>query len=734
MRFLWYFRLSQFLLIGSGFFALLVTEDYGLIAGIVFTLILIAGWNIEAGRWRLTLASIWWNLITIAAMFVCTADGVMLRQSRSIALLNFLIFLQTTKILRPKQHRDYVIIYVISFFELLASSILTMSMLFAISCIFFAITATWALITLYMKKEIDTYVVHTPQRGQSDQEVYNLPALNSLLTPKFFGGTLGVTLLTFLLALAIFVVLPRVREGFFFRYGADLSQRVSGFSDEVALDTFGTIRLDHRPVMQVFLPEGVDPNTLPTRLYWKGIAFNYYDGTGWRADPVRRKHITVQSQYEKLYWFNWQPTTKDLLAQRIQLSSTRFEVVFGADAMQAVEGKFLNLQYDRETGNTTVIFDPYTPEYIVYSKIAAPAETALRQDSGVYPDTIARLYLQLPELGARIIELAHQIGGSQASAYDKALAIQTFLGQNYAYSLDVKRTSKVSPLEDFLFINKAGHCEYYATSMAILLRVVGVPARVVNGFAQGRWNEFGRFFTVRQSDAHSWVEVYFPSAGWVMFDPTPGAAFGETYQQFAEQRSFLASLYRYSEYLRTSWNRYIVDYSREDQAQALVNAFIKSRSARYTLRNWLSATKDRIQTILSRISWRRIGSGLVYLSFGGFTLFWLWRLIKDVRLSLPGFRSRKRMTTRRVIQFYQTMLRVLARRGITKARSATPGEFAGYVAQHHALYGAEVRDLTNLYYAVRYGAMELSRDDVLRIEQLLQRLKKRPHPHKPAQG
>src|SRR3989454_389608 len=88
-------------------------------------------------------------------------------------------------------------------------------------------------------------------------------------------------------------------------------------------------------------------------------------------------------------------------------------------------------------------------------------------------------------------------------------------------SLDVGTTMSADPVDDFLFTRKTGYCEHYATAMVVLLRALGIPARLVTGFLPGVWNDFGNYYTIRQQDAHAWVEVYFPLSGWVTFAPTP---------------------------------------------------------------------------------------------------------------------------------------------------------------------------------------------------------------------
>jgi hypothetical protein len=332
----------------------------------------------------------------------------------------------------------------------------------------------------------------------------------------------------------------------------------------------------------------------------------------------------------------------------------------------------------------------------------------------------------LPNLTDQTTQLAQTIRSGNTNVYDTVLAVQAYLRQNYTYSLDVQRTSDRLPLEDFLFVNQAGHCEYYATSMAMLLRILGIPTRVVNGFARGRWNEFGNFFTVRQSDAHAWVEVYFPSYGWITFDPTPSAAFDETYQQFVEQRSLLASVYRYSEYLRTRWNRYIIDYSATDQARMVVDAFRASHSARHGIASYLRRSRASLKHAIERISLSQIGILIGSLLVIGILIRPLLRVLSRLHLRMPGFRLLPRTPRQhQIVRLYQKMLHTLARQGLTKPRSTTPAEFAEYVAQHHPAYAHNVREITRIYYETRYGQQPFTDNDLTRLQDMLMTMRTR---------
>ena len=138
-----------------------------------------------------------------------------------------------------------------------------------------------------------------------------------------------------------------------------------------------------------------------------------------------------------------------------------------------------------------------------------------------FGDIFPKRFLQLPDLHPEIIQLANDVVGDAPSSSKKAERILKRLRNNYGYSLDLVNETGQTGLYEFLFRRREGHCEYFATAMVVLLRVNGIPSRMVNGFAGGEWNDLGNYLIVRQKHAHSWVEAYLPGQGWMVFDPTP---------------------------------------------------------------------------------------------------------------------------------------------------------------------------------------------------------------------
>ena len=244
---------------------------------------------------------------------------------------------------------------------------------------------------------------------------------------------------------------------------------------------------------------------------------------------------------------------------------------------------------------------------------------------------LQKLHLQLPQFfDPAIHRLAQGITQRASSHEEKAREVLRYLRDNYAYSLSRKKFQK-SPLYDFLFIQKKGHCEYFSTAMVLLLRSIGVPARNVTGFYGAKWNSFGKYYAVRQNNAHSWVEVYLPQTGWKRFDPTPHSA-------PKKEGGFWRKTEEYIDSLRLRWHKFIIEYDLIDQLKALrairkkmVNANRKLQSLSLS-KEWQKLKKRGIMKIFIML-----GGAVFYLLV--LIFLWLrWRrypIPKKPKLSAP---------------------------------------------------------------------------------------------------
>jgi hypothetical protein len=347
--------------------------------------------------------------------------------------------------------------------------------------------------------------------------------------------------------------------------------------------------------------------------------------------------------------------------------------------------------------------------YKVISDTSEPRMDLLRNDNRPLSVSYYR-YLQLPEnLDPRIDRLATQIilEANASNRYDAAKAIESYLQRQYGYSLEMK-ASGPDPLADFLFNVRSGHCEYFATAMTVLLRTHGIAARVVNGFLPGEYNETAGAFTVRQSDAHSWVEVYFPETrSWVTFDPTPSAGRTEPVRT-----GITAQLQKYAEALELLWFQYVVGYDKQEQRSLATSLHNQVFDYTRTLSNVMATLQKYLtgSVISGALAVLALALLVVLVVFGKRIL--RWTRTGRVRSEVEG-RTYSR------VQFYERLVSLLEQRGLERDQHLTPLEFA------NTLNSSEAMLITRAYNRVRYGSERLSPKERKEIEQALSVLEAR---------
>ena len=240
----------------------------------------------------------------------------------------------------------------------------------------------------------------------------------------------------------------------------------------------------------------------------------------------------------------------------------------------APKGRFLAGPYralGSDRGGAIYNLDPSHPIslYDADSDLAEPKPQALEKVTESNPPEMLE-YLQLPALDPRIPELARQITSSSSNSYDRAAALERYLMTRFAYTLELPRETPKDPLAEFLFVRKRGHCEYFASSMAIMLRTLAIPSRVVNGFRTTEFNDVTGNYVIRASSAHSWVEAFFPGYGWITFDPTPGAPLGSA--------TGWDRLSLYVDAMASFWREWVVNYDASHQKSLGEDAMQGSRS------------------------------------------------------------------------------------------------------------------------------------------------------------
>jgi transglutaminase-like putative cysteine protease len=265
----------------------------------------------------------------------------------------------------------------------------------------------------------------------------------------------------------------------------------------------------------------------PLPIYWRSFTYDIYTGHGWR---------TSQTQ-ENLFQPN-DPLQADhavdhvLIQQVIRPTEGAGGVVYAAG--EPVSINFASEAAWRSSGDLFGIRLNSNNSYVVNSLVPVIDEPSLRAAGQQYPAWVRQRYLALPpDVPGRVKDLAIQLTASEPTPYDRAKAIESYL-RTFPYTLDVLRPPSDRDLVDyFLFDLRKGYCDYYASTMVVLARAAGIPARLAIGYASGTFNLNSKLFVVSEADAHSWAEVYFPGIGWVPFEPTAAQPALETSQQAA---------------------------------------------------------------------------------------------------------------------------------------------------------------------------------------------------------
>jgi hypothetical protein len=593
--------------------------------------------------------------------------------------------------------RDYLLLYLISFvFVLLAST-------YTISAFFLVTLAIYVFFSIQAFMLFETRAAYLENRQVSFSH------------KAYLQMSLTVTLLIMLLAIPIFVVIPRGGVSFLRTRGDSLAQ-MTGFSDRVVLGELGRILSDARIVMRVKTDRRVE--TLPADLKWRGIALDHYDGTVW-SNTRRTEQQIYQNQLYKSFIV---PRTRR--QQESQLRQTFFvepftNIVFGAPDIISISAFGGRGGYIVEDGNDSFTFLPARLQratYVVYSDIVSRGQRLAVAQRTSEPPKSMEAYLQLPEIDPRIRGLAQQITQTQPTALGRALAIERFLNRNYRYSLENESGAAADPLADFLFEHKAGHCEYFAAAQAVMLRAIGIPCRVVNGFRRGEFNSWTDHFVVRQSDAHSWVEAYFEGGGWVEFDPTPAAS---------EEDSFYMRLSsEWLDALDAFWTE-VITFDRIGQVtlfqstgRELFRFLTDTGQLLARFRMLREALRDEV--LAGRLSDVALVFWLLPCGLMVFAVAYRYR--RYLRLFLKRTILRQG-ADRLAPEYYLEMLEVLKRRGFRRGQSETPLEFVNRIRTE--LDSNVPRRVTELYYGNRFGSLPLEASHLSEIYSGLRHLRKR---------
>jgi transglutaminase-like putative cysteine protease len=654
-------RLVAYLVVGLGATALWVADLLGLWGPGVVALALVGGGWLRAragGGPGLD------RMLALAIAGFAVLDTVYLAERVFDALVRLLVLLVVLRLLtarRPHQYRD--------------AGLLAFFMLVASAAVAFGVGFLFVFVAFFMATTV--LLVLAQELGEAERGGGRVAASTLTAGRGIFILGLGAAASSLVVTFALFFVIPRVGEATL-ALRTPVRRMLTGFSDRVELGAIGELEQDTSVAMRVRLPDtGLTPD-LVAKLRWRGLALDHFDGESWTATrrrrlPFGRGRIITESDAR---------AEGRLVKQEIFLEPIGTETLFAAPRVLRVGLGNALVSID-DTGSVSVPTPASRLTYTAESVVAGHTPERLTGSA-------AARYLQLPPLDSRIPSLAREITAGADGPVAAGAALVDFLHRRFTYSLTLERRTTLPPLEEFLFESRRGNCEYFASALAVMLRTLGIPARVVTGFQRGEWNPYGEYFLVRMADAHAWVEAYVDGSGWITLEPSPrdpgiGAGWSG------------ATLY--FDALRLTWHRYIVSWSSQDQFRAAATVRRAAVAWRPGRTQWSP--------------WPEVGWALPALAVAAGSLAWLvWYWV------LAGTPGRPAP----VPDFYRQALRTLGRRGLRLEPGETAREFAVRVGHALPSGAGAITRVTAAYEAVRFGGAALDRTERASIDGCLRQL------------
>jgi hypothetical protein len=643
---------------------------------------------------------------------------------------HLLVYLQLIVLFHRKTPRLYWGMVLMAFLQMAIAAIHNNSVRFGVLLCVYLATTLWTLTQFLLVREAD--------RARPSAVDANLPPRLG----RSLVGSLVSCLAILAVALGGFLAFPRRGQTAWTQSRFGTVQHLTGFDEQIRLGQLGTILESDDEVMTIHLYDENGQQYKPTtELLWRGVTMTRYQEGRWqrgfdvrpvtgpwsdsRPNQYVRIEISLQSVSRNVL-FALRPTLTGYTRDGTPLDLVRRD----GSLIRPADSGSGPIQYILEAD-----MDDRMMQRGEHPTAAAMNDTRLVQVPG---DLVAPLRDYVARLGIRT-------DNPQLLAQQLVDHLQNPAEFSYTLNASVQNPD-VDPVLDFLLFRKEGHCEYYASALALLLRVHGVPARVVNGFKGGDWNALiDRFLVVRQKHAHSWVEAIVstpdqPQPHWITLDPTPN----QGRQQMVAMVNPTPSLVRQvGDFSRQVWSRFVLNFNAGEQdavlyspvrrvAQQVLDRAEEMRTTLLAPRrfNWIAAiVSGSSMAALLGMVW----AASVVLPKAGPTTrtagragLWTWlkALVRDLFDRLQGGRR----LARPHVAFYDRLLQILESHGFEKQVAATPRQFAEEVGQrlagsNGAAAVAQVpSDVVVHFYRVRFGARALSRPELDRIEQSLDSL------------
>jgi protein-glutamine gamma-glutamyltransferase len=626
--------------------------------------------------------------------------------------VEFAVLLQVVRLAtrRGAAHDQQIIL--LSLLHFIVGTVLGGGIAFGLCFVGFLVFAPGALVLSHLRREVEgNYRQGARDRTGLPVDVPRILRSRRVVGRGFLAATGLLSVPIFVFTATLFLLFPRVGLSLFLMNHAKQGRMV-GFSDHVDLGDVGVLRSDPALALRFEVPSLGEPPPPRLTLRLRGTGFDTYDGRAWSRSSTERKpepHFgdtysiaRLPGPGDRVVVFDLEPIDPPVLFFPMRAAAFRIRngapgLLEGAGIAKGPEGEY---RYTAPEGRG-VRYEVYLPPDD--ETLVQPALTEFDQ----------RRYLLMPALlPSRIADLAHKWTDKEPTLRGKARQLEEHLKREFAYDTNSPSGGTPQPVDHFLFESHRGHCEFFSTSMAMMLRSIGIPSRNVTGFVGGTYNRFGKYYAVREGDAHSWVEAYIADVsapGWQTFDPTPTSGA----QPLEQNTGAWVYMRDVVEAISQRWTRNVVGYDLRQQLNILdtvTNRYQKARSKSGLDRGWAGKVTRRPVIIVL---------GLFVLGYAVYR-FQKRKKVVAIKESPNARADQKRIES--AANLYRLLDAALTSLGLTRRPEQAPLRYAEGVEKLGHPQASEITALTNVYLAVRFGgdALEpaLIRDFEARVKKL----------------
>lgn len=673
-------------------------------------------------------------------------------EARLLAPSHLLAYFVWIILLQRKEHRHYWMLLGLSVLQVALASLLTSGAWLGLALVTYAVLALWTMGVFTLHRAVER--IGGPERIESTtaarsasaghgwrnwrstrssvRNAVHLDPEESIIGWHFAGGAATAAILSLAMTAAFFVLIPRVWSNqiqLFDNSPLAGTRTLTGFTPEITLGDMGEILENDDLVMEIELFDLKTGEPVPAAEYeerlggadplFRGQVLEIYEHARWTRSPREIWNRAAQK-----------PGASEALVERIRLQPIGTPMLFAAGRILTCVSWRANepLLQDRTAGTFRRNDDVDLTREFRYDAFASTA----RSSRSFAPEAYITDCMGLPPGMRRVAELSHAVVMADGPAHSEVEAVErleAYLRDSpeFSYSLDLSiEDPRIDPVADFLFNRRRGHCEYYASALTLMLRCVGVPARMVSGFKGGQLNPGTGLFEVRQLHAHAWTEAYVDNQ-WIALDPTPPA---RDHSVAALQEKSSGSWSRLRDRWTQVWNQG-VRLSKGDQDelvyQPIREGFAGTLQAMREMRGTPASLLQGLRSLLSSpdrwFSWRGGVAAFVLL----IVLAALWKVLRWVTTWVGRFRGDVSVMRRSapLVPFYERFRQLASRAGMERRGAETQREFAASVQRRMqgstaaAPLAALPEDVVRGYYRVRFGNESLSEAET---RELLSRL------------